>query len=139
MSAHIETPEAIRKHVKFYISIGVALLIFTAITVWVSYHDFSNLFGHHANIIIALIIAIFKAGLVAAFFMHLAAEKPMIYRVLVITVAFVLGLFGLTLWEMREKIFAKPNTEVELFARPPAAPAAAEGAEAHQEGPTPAH
>ena len=37
-----------------------------------------------------------KAGLVAAVFMHLAAEKRLIYRVLIFTGFFVLGLFWLT-------------------------------------------
>ena len=42
------------------------------------------------------LVATFKAGLVAAIFMHLAAEKRLIYRVLIFTGFFVLGLFWLT-------------------------------------------
>ena len=38
----------------------------------------------------------FKAGLVGAVFMHLAAEKRLIYRVLIFTGFFVLALFWLT-------------------------------------------
>jgi len=34
--------------------------------------------------------------LVAAIFMHLSAEKKLIYRILLFTVIFVLGLFWLT-------------------------------------------
>jgi cytochrome c oxidase subunit IV len=37
-----------------------------------------------------------KAGLVAAIFMHLAAEKRLIYRVLIFTGLFVFALFWLT-------------------------------------------
>ena len=40
--------------------------------------------------------ATFKAGLVAAIFMHLSAEKRLIYRVLIFTGFFVFGLFWLT-------------------------------------------
>jgi len=43
-----------------------------------------------------MLVATFKAGLVAAIFMHLASEKKMIYRILIFTVYFVLGLFWLT-------------------------------------------
>jgi hypothetical protein len=42
------------------------------------------------------VVAAFKAGLVAYIFMHLSAEKKLIYRILVFTVIFVLGLFWLT-------------------------------------------
>ena len=45
---------------------------------------------------VALLVATFKAGLVAAIFMHLAAEKRLIYRVLIFTGFFVFGLFWLT-------------------------------------------
>ena len=43
-----------------------------------------------------MLVATLKAGLVAAVFMHLAAEKRLIYRVLIFTGFFVLGLFWLT-------------------------------------------
>jgi cytochrome c oxidase subunit IV len=42
-------------------------------------------------------VATFKAGLVAAIFMHLAAEKRLIYRILIFTGFFVFGLFWLIL------------------------------------------
>ena len=45
---------------------------------------------------VAMLVATFKAGLVAAIFMHLAAEKRLIYRILIFTGFFVLGLFWLT-------------------------------------------
>jgi cytochrome c oxidase subunit IV len=45
-----------------------------------------------------MLVATIKAGAVAAVFMHLAAEKRLIYRVLIFTGFFVLGLFWLTLF-----------------------------------------
>jgi caa(3)-type oxidase subunit IV len=48
------------------------------------------------NITVAIIVAAFKVSLVALIFMHLAAEKRLIYRVLIFTGFFVLGLFWLT-------------------------------------------
>ena len=52
--------------------------------------------GRKLNITVAIIVAAFKASLVALIFMHLAAEKRLIYRVLIFTGFFVLGLFWLT-------------------------------------------
>jgi len=43
-----------------------------------------------------MLVATLKAGMVAAIFMHLAAEKRLIYRVLIFTGFFVLALFWLT-------------------------------------------
>ena len=83
----------VSKHVRKYLMVGALLMIFTIITVALSYFDFGS---HKANIAVGMLVATFKAGLVAAIFMHLSAEKQLIYRVLLFTVFFVLGLFWLT-------------------------------------------
>src|SRR5216117_869538 len=83
----------VAKNVRGYLLVGATLLTFTAITVFLSYVNFGT---QKANIAVALIVATFKAGLVAAIFMHLSAEKRLIYRVLIFTGFFVLGLFWLT-------------------------------------------
>src|SRR5438045_8889751 len=72
--------------------VGGLLLSFTAITVALSYVNFGT---PKANIAVAMLVATLKAGLVAAIFMHLAAEKRLIYRILIFTGFFVLGLFWL--------------------------------------------
>jgi cytochrome c oxidase subunit IV len=92
---HEEYAHGIQKHVRGYLIVGITLLAFTAITVALSYVNFGT---HKANIGVALLVAAFKAGLVAAIFMHLAAEKRLIYRILIFTGFFVLGLFWLTLF-----------------------------------------
>jgi cytochrome c oxidase subunit 4 len=84
----------IKKHVKVYVGVFLALLVGTIITVLVSFVDFG---GAWKNISIALVIATVKAGLVAAFFMHLSAEKKTIYAILITTVFFFAGLMALTL------------------------------------------
>jgi len=91
----------IRKDVIFYIFVGCALLVGTGITVWLSYVDFGT---PKINIIVAMIVAAIKAGLVAAVFMHLLAERWTIYRVLIFTVIFALGLFLLTLLAFSDPI-----------------------------------
>lgn len=83
----------VSKHIRGYLMVGGTLLLFTAITVALSYVNFGT---QKANVAVAMLVATFKAGLVAAIFMHLSSEKRMIYRILIFTSFFVLGLFWLT-------------------------------------------
>jgi len=83
----------VAKHVRKYLLVGATLLTFTIITVFLSYVNFGTM---KANVAVAMLVATFKAGLVAAIFMHLSNEKRMIYRILIFTAFFVLGLFFLT-------------------------------------------
>jgi cytochrome c oxidase subunit IV len=85
--------EDIKKHVKTYIAIFIALLIGTVLTVGAAFVDL----GHTFNIALALLIASVKAFLVAGFFMHLLSEKKTIYAILVCTVVFFAGLMALTI------------------------------------------
>ncbi len=85
--------EDIKKHVRAYIGVFVALALLTVLTVFVSYLDFSR--GGH--ITIALLIAVVKAGLVASYFMHLISEKKLIYGALILTVLLFAALMFLTL------------------------------------------
>jgi cytochrome c oxidase subunit 4 len=72
----------IDKHVKVYITVFVALMALTLITVAVSYLHLST----PVAIAVALFIATIKGSLVACYFMHLISEKKLIYAVLIITV-----------------------------------------------------
>jgi caa(3)-type oxidase subunit IV len=90
---HEEYAHNVQKHVRGYLVVGAMLLAFTGITVALSYVNFGT---QKANIAVALLVATIKAGLVAAIFMHLAAEKRLIYRVLIFTGLFVFALFWLT-------------------------------------------
>lgn len=83
----------VTKHVRGYLLVGGTLLICTGLTVFLSYVDFGS---EKINVAVAMLLAAFKAGLVAYIFMHLSAEKKLIYRVLIFTGIFVLGLFWLT-------------------------------------------
>src|SRR5205814_6641949 len=62
------------------------------ITVALSYVNFG---APKANIAVAMLVATFKAGLVAAIFMHLAAEKRLIYRILILPVSLCSDFSGL--------------------------------------------
>src|SRR6185436_10334891 len=70
-----------------YIVFG-ALLVLTAVTVGVSYLHLPT----GQAIALALVIALVKGGLVAAWFMHLVSERQLIYAVLGITVGLFLVL-----------------------------------------------
>jgi cytochrome c oxidase subunit 4 len=83
----------VNTHVKGYLIVFGTLLVCTGLTVWLSYFNFGS---QKANIVVAMALATFKAGLVAAIFMHLKSEKWTIYRFLLITVVFFIGLFFLT-------------------------------------------
>lgn len=78
-------PEAIRKHVRVYMMVFAALAILTVVTVAVSYLDVSV----PVAIAIALVIASFKASLVACYFMHLISERQAIYGILAISALFL--------------------------------------------------
>ena len=83
----------VSKDVSRYLFVFAALLVGTVVTVAASYIPFRS---SGVNIAVALFIATIKATLVAAIFMHLSAEKWTIYRFLILTVVFVIGLFSLT-------------------------------------------
>ena len=80
--------EEVRHHVKIYMRVFTALMILTVATVAVSYLHLPL----WPAITAALLIAIFKGALVAAFFMHLFQEKRLIFVVLALAVFFFLFL-----------------------------------------------
>ena len=91
---------AIDKQVRGYMVVFITLLALTVVTVGVSY---LHLEVHHA-IIVALIIACFKASLVGLFFMHLISEEQVIFIVLAFTVAFFFVLLFVPLLTMLDHI-----------------------------------
>jgi cytochrome c oxidase subunit IV len=55
--------------VKYYIGVFLALMFFTALTVFIAQFDLEHIWGP-LNIIVALTIAVIKATLVVLIFMH---------------------------------------------------------------------
>lgn len=76
--------EEVNKYVKTCITIFVALMALTIVTVAVSYLKLPT----PAAIALALAVALIKGSLVAAVFMHLISEKKIIYMSLWLTVFF---------------------------------------------------
>ena len=85
----------IKKHVKTYIVIFIALLIGTFVTVALYSIHFENF---AVTVAIALLVASIKAALVAGFFMHLISEKKAIYAMLAATIFFFASMMYLTVW-----------------------------------------
>ena len=81
----------IDKHVKVYITVFVALMVLTIITVAISRLHLSV----PVAVTVALFVATVKGGLVAGYFMHLVSEKKLIYAVLALTIAFFIALMAL--------------------------------------------
>jgi cytochrome c oxidase subunit 4 len=98
--------EDIRAHVRTYYQVFGALFILTIVTVGVSYLQLPIV----AAVVVALVIATFKASLVAMFFMHLKGEKPFIFWTLALTAAFFVLLFALPMWTEGDHIVGtRPN------------------------------
>ena len=81
----------IDKHVRIYITVFVALMFLTIVTVTVSRFHLPVPIA----VTVALLVAIIKGSLVACYFMHLISEKKLIYAVLVLTVVFFAALLAL--------------------------------------------
>jgi cytochrome c oxidase subunit 4 len=81
----------IDKHVRVYITVFVALMILTVITVAISRVHLALPIA----VSVALLVATIKGALVACYFMHLISEKKLIYAVLALTVVFFIALLAL--------------------------------------------
>jgi cytochrome c oxidase subunit 4 len=101
MDAHAS--DDVSKHVKTYFMVFGALMVFTIITVGVSYLHLPT----HEAIIVALVIATIKGSLVALFFMHLSHERKLIYYALALTVLFFAFLMIIPLATNLDKIVQK--------------------------------
>ena len=81
--------EELKKHVRVYLLVFGALAVLTVVTVAVGYLELPI----WPALIIGLIIASVKGGLVASYFMHLISEKKVILWVLAVTFLFLFCMF----------------------------------------------
>jgi cytochrome c oxidase subunit 4 len=88
----------IDKHVRVYITVFVALMALTIVTVAVSrYH-----LPVPIAVTVALLVATIKGALVACYFMHLISEKKLIYAVLGLTAFFFAALLALPIFTVSD-------------------------------------
>lgn len=97
-SAH--TPEDVRKEVRTYLMVFAALMVLTVVTVAASYLRLAL----PVAVLVALVIATIKGGMVASFFMHLIHERRLIFWVLLLTVAFFVFLMFIPLLTSLDQI-----------------------------------
>ena len=81
----------IDKHVRIYITVFVALMVLTIVTVAISRVHIPIPIA----VTVALLVATIKGSLVACYFMHLISEKKLIYAVLALTLAFFFALLAM--------------------------------------------
>ena len=81
----------IDKHVRIYVTVFVALMALTIITVAVSRVHLPVPMA----VAVALLVATVKGSLVACYFMHLISEKKLILAVLLLTAVFFIALLAL--------------------------------------------
>src|ERR687890_118944 len=89
--ADVNHAAEIDRHVRIYVTVFVALMALTIITVAISRLPLRE----PVAVSVALLVATIKGSLVACYFMHLISEKKLIYAVLALTVAFFIALLVL--------------------------------------------
>jgi cytochrome c oxidase subunit 4 len=136
MSTAHASPHAGADHVPhvtpldIYLKTFGTLMVLTVITVGASYVNL----GTTVNLILALIIATIKATVVAAFFMHLAADHKFHTIVFVSGIVFLLIFVAFTMFdtEFRGKLESverdRPGYSGDPFAAPTSKPAMAPAA-----------
>ena len=77
---------------RIYVTIFLALLVGTGLTVWAGLRDFPG----PLNVIIALTIAVVKATLVVLYFMHVRYSSKLIWVVFASALFWLAILFALT-------------------------------------------
>lgn len=83
--------DEVKRSVRTYILVFVALMVLTVITVAISTLHLNVA----AAVTAALIVATIKGSLVAGFFMHLISERKLIYATLILTAVFFVALMFL--------------------------------------------
>lgn len=94
-----DTPEAIRKSIRTYLTVGAILFAGTVLTVLVAELEFLDFNDHGFDMVdcmIGLAIALTKASFVALVFMHLNHEKKAVYWIFGSSAVFAAALYGLT-------------------------------------------
>lgn len=96
--------EEVKKSIKTYLFVFGALAVLTVVTVLVSHLGLEHNWPIALAVVIAMVVALTKGGLVAAYFMHLKHEHGIIWQIIIVCVLFFLVLLlipSLTMYEHR--------------------------------------
>ncbi len=99
MSGENMSVEEVKKHIRVYMIVFGALAVLTVVTVGVAYIHMPIV----PALIVALLIASAKAGLVAGYFMHLIGEKKVIHGTLLLTFGFFIAMVALFLFAYHDQ------------------------------------
>ena len=88
--------------IKLLVFVCAALLFLTAVTVWASRYDFSEINIAELGIILALFIATVKATIVGLYFMHLRWDRPFIGFIFVGSILFVVLFISMAITDSAE-------------------------------------
>lgn len=94
--------------VKTYIGIFLALMVLTALTVYVAFLDF----GHGLlNDLVAMTIAVTKAFLVVAIFMHLKYSARILWLAVFSSIVWMVVMIGLTLADYKSRVWVQSQMQ----------------------------
>lgn len=97
MSEHIVRPP-------IYVAIFLALMVGTALTVFVAFMDFPG----PLNTIVALTIAVVKATLVVLYFMHVRYSGRLIWLIIAAAIVWMVIMFALTWSDYSTRLWLGP-------------------------------
>lgn len=86
---------------KTYTAVGIALFVFTSVTVALGLYppfDFGPPGPTASDFVIGLAVATTKASLVALIFMHLNHERGLVYKLLLFTCIIAFGLMAISIF-----------------------------------------
>jgi cytochrome c oxidase subunit 4 len=86
--SHEMSADEVRRHVRVYLGVFMALLVLTVVTVGVAYLHLPIQWA----VLVALVVACVKGSLVACYFMHLISERGMIFWILLLCAVFFAAL-----------------------------------------------
>jgi cytochrome c oxidase subunit 4 len=95
-----------------YVKVYGALLVLTGVTVQVSIMDLGQL-----SVAVAMAVAVVKASLVAAIFMHLKWAERFNVMVFVTSLLFVALFFGLTMVDLQTRGALNPEADTLIYQR----------------------
>jgi cytochrome c oxidase subunit 4 len=96
MKSNEHTPHVLP--LKVYLAVAAALMVFTVITVAVSFVDLGGF-----NIVVALLIASIKGAMVALIFMHLKYDNKLFAAIFTISLLFVSVFIILTMFDTLQR------------------------------------
>ena len=108
--------------ISLYVTIFLALMVLTGVTVGAAYVDLGQF-----NFLVAMIIAVFKASLVVWFFMHVKYQSSLTKLTVATGLFFLAILLGMMLIDYTSKDFTPmppPTTPDSIIGAPAAAPPA---------------